>query len=462
MNNHLNAKVLLLWFVTVVVLSNQYALASSVFADACQVNLSLLPRKIADSIIEVGTKNKLSIISRLDQACSSNRTTLIKINPTFVYEGILRDIIGNTVSIFFPLRLLPEDYVSTTKILYPKGVFGTYNMSDFLFLNSIVLERTTALSTSTKDRRHSLSCLAGAHRAKIVNDTSESITLGAEDTKFLGNEVIQGILRSNRKLFPKISSVSIPIKLETQKCIKVIRDFFPLGMFHTFSPIESLFMTHLSPQNSLMDLIHGTSEDDADFFTECFIGASRTNVIRDFNMVSSNKEALMQTLRSYESQTLLKKELPIDDEDSPEGGILLSKVIRAEYESQMSKSVGAVTALPLAVKTALTVLIAKLEKYDSSLKGIQLSTEHALSILSYIAPEGMFHIFRDEESLLVNMLYPLETGLVPDVKKQFWMECLMGSIRSLSIRDGIKDPWPYLKPYIEKSGIHPVQKLKGD
>ncbi|MDR0942785.1 MAG: hypothetical protein LBM19_04240 [Holosporales bacterium] len=291
-----------------------------------------------------------------------------------------------------------------------------------------------------------------------------------------------------RRLLP----MAIPIRLSSQVCMELIRGLFPGGMFHVFTEAETLLMLHLFPEEGICPW-NKLSDEDKDFFTECLIGAMRSRAIRDYLFDTTSQVNMSRYLRiqtaddaeeehrepASEASDSRFSEEDAEDSLSAESGSstkseeeeyneLASKAAREIYTSkgiaidpEMSDSAppnwskipeAIIDELKEAFSRNKETALRSLSVEDARTRELQaehiaggmfveLPTDYVVTLERLMFPEGMFHLFKGAEYMLVNILMPnIAVKQLRPEDRLFLMECLAGAQRSKYINEGIAKP----------------------
>jgi hypothetical protein len=290
------------------------------------------------------------------------------------------------------------------------------------------------------------------------------------------------------------------IQLSILDNITIIRTLFHQGMFHLFSPTEDILMIHLHPQKQgwfskmwskvISNQTETLSQIDKIFWLECISGLMRSRAIRDYihnpmDQISLGRFLGLDTVSEPDTIALPpKKNRMYSGTHSKYGPVIssldyidfASRVVRAIYAEESLDSVidpemkkddpydwtkvpeeaylslrntfianqAVATATIDAEITASAIKITQeIRDYliDRVTGGmlLPLPTDYAMVLIYSLFPEGLFHLFNGAEFVLMNHLQPIGRDLTFS-ERLFWLECLAGTRRALSINEDIANP----------------------
>jgi hypothetical protein len=352
------------------------------------------------------------------------------------------------------------------RLFYPKGVFGRYDRVDCMLVNfSFPKEQSQLLSDK---RLHGLGCLVGCLRSMLIKRVNHFSCNSGTRYANLYEKVSEVFANGKKALEDNVSAVrkkvsqplsdndkcglamSIPIELPFSDCSQLIKRLSLDDIFLPRSPEEIVLSLHLAPHKTSWRPWRPSSPDctseERDIFLRCLLGAIRSQTLEDCRECSS---------------ALLSRYLGLSNDEPPSGLVNgriaesnpkilhykteLSAFLREEYgksgisiDPEMIKCAppdwSKVPDLHESLKTAFS------NRGDDGV--FSMPTDDAVALVLHLFPEGMFHMFNGAEYVLMNFLQPSGRPLT-DVERPFWMECLVGTQRSLYINKNIAHPLEY-------------------
>ncbi|MDR1234422.1 MAG: hypothetical protein LBJ92_04765 [Holosporales bacterium] len=224
-----------------------------------------------------------------------------------------------------------------------------------------------------------------------------------------------------QKSFPG-SDVMRPIYIG-QKDLESIIDGLNIDMFHPADPAMISFLTRVYPHwwssynRSIIDRI-----------VEALIGAMRTNVIEVYKSYPSKREVVMKYLTLTDVDNCISRNEYLRTDAA-------AWILIYEYKCNFPLYSSPFPSLSRRPKSSSMQLIKLAPDHHDDQVEILMPAEEAVRVLIDIAPRGIFHKFSEEEIYLVNLIRPTERLSAEQRIK--WREILVGSYRSMSIRQGL-------------------------
>ncbi|MDR3156073.1 MAG: hypothetical protein LBT90_03165 [Holosporaceae bacterium] len=300
--------------------------------------------------------------------------------------------------------------------LYPRGVLNRFNASDFSFLTRIVPKESSSWSSEAKGTL--ARDLLGAHRVHFLHlgykvpsyvDVDEKFLKDAclfDNNLFVFNKLSDETVRDkineamikNKKMFEDDNALKAPVNVSCDVFPKLLFSLFEGGMFRLYGAQERDLIFHLHPKENFFSSV---SKKGRIFFAECLMGAIRSLIIAE------NYSTYKSRLESCEMERFLYDVVKSRINDDGVFGCIIASFRNSESGSLLFK----------------------------------LSAPCAFTLISKLFPDGLFHDYHksadDRAFLLLFFLTPEENFYkLSDKERLFWMECLVGYLRSryLSLR----------------------------